>query len=114
MFEKLLPADLGKVDGILSVADLDYDGIVERTEGYSGADIRLVCKEAAVRPLRRLMGSSMNLMLVWLAHGGMKVKDLQLLNKERLWQLIEPITAADEQGSLIVPSINLHSIRKVC
>uniref|UniRef100_A0A7N0TLV8 AAA+ ATPase domain-containing protein n=1 Tax=Kalanchoe fedtschenkoi TaxID=63787 RepID=A0A7N0TLV8_KALFE len=48
MFEDLLPP---LPDG----ADLPHDLLVERTEGYSGSDIRLVCKEAAMQPLRRLM-----------------------------------------------------------
>jgi len=47
MFEGLLP--------LQPDSELPYDLMVERTEGYSGSDIRLVCKEAAMRPLRRLM-----------------------------------------------------------
>lgn len=35
--------------------ELPYDSMAEATEGYSGSDIRIVCKEAAMRPLRRLM-----------------------------------------------------------
>ena len=35
--------------------EIPYDVLVEKTEGYSGSDIRLVCKEAAMQPLRRLM-----------------------------------------------------------
>jgi len=34
---------------------IDYQSIAERTEGYSGSDIFLLCKEAAMRPMRRLM-----------------------------------------------------------
>lgn len=45
MFEELLPSSPG----------ISYDFLVEKTEGYSGSDIRLVCKEAAMQPLRRLM-----------------------------------------------------------
>lgn len=48
MFEELLP----KVPG---EDELPYALLVEKTEGYSGSDIRLVCKEAAMQPLRRLM-----------------------------------------------------------
>jgi hypothetical protein len=47
MFQDLLKPQ----DGI----ELPYDTMVEATEGYSGSDIRIVCKEAAMRPLRRLM-----------------------------------------------------------
>ncbi|XP_019198156.1 PREDICTED: katanin p60 ATPase-containing subunit A-like 2 isoform X2 [Ipomoea nil] len=48
MFEELLPS---ASDG----EKLPYDLLVENTEGYSGSDIRLLCKEAAMQPLRRLM-----------------------------------------------------------
>jgi len=34
---------------------LDYGDLARRTEGYSGSDISLLCKEAAMRPVRRLM-----------------------------------------------------------
>lgn len=47
MFEDLLRPQKG--------IELPYDSMVEATKGYSGSDIRIVCKEAAMRPLRRLM-----------------------------------------------------------
>ncbi|CAI0545086.1 unnamed protein product [Linum tenue] len=48
MFEELLPSGSDETD-------LPYDVLVDRTEGYSGSDIHLVCKEAAMQPLRRVM-----------------------------------------------------------
>lgn len=48
IFKEFLPSVPGE-------SEIPYDVLVERTEGYSGSDIRLVCKEAAMQPLRRLM-----------------------------------------------------------
>ncbi|XP_047424901.1 katanin p60 ATPase-containing subunit A-like 2 isoform X2 [Mugil cephalus] len=33
---------------------LDYETLAKEMEGYSGCDIRLVCKEAAMRPVRKI------------------------------------------------------------
>ena len=35
--------------------DCLLDDYAQQTEGYSGSDLRLVCKEAAMRPVRRLV-----------------------------------------------------------
>ena len=48
MFEELLPPQPDE-------EEIPYDLLVERTEGYSGSDIRLLCKETAMQPLGRLM-----------------------------------------------------------
>ena len=41
--------------GDRSSAEVDFDSVAQRTEGYSGADIELLCRESAMMPVRRLM-----------------------------------------------------------
>ena len=45
------PEDSGK----RAADDVDFEKYSEMLQGYSGSDIRLVCKEAAMKPLRRIM-----------------------------------------------------------
>ena len=52
LFESLLEQDQ-EMTGI-DKDNLNYDELASLTEGYSGSDINLVCREAAMRPLRAL------------------------------------------------------------
>ena len=45
------PADSGK----RAEESVEFENISKVLEGYSGSDIKLVCKEAAMKPLRRIM-----------------------------------------------------------
>ena len=36
---------------------IDYDRLIEITEGYSGADLANVCRDAAMMPLRKKIAS---------------------------------------------------------
>eukprot|EP00118_Oscarella_pearsei_P016082 m.150715 g.150715 ORF g.150715 m.150715 type:complete len:130 (+) comp38553_c0_seq42:2037-2426(+) len=40
--------------GLELKTELDYASLAEDMDGYSGSDIKLVCKEAAMRPLRKV------------------------------------------------------------
>jgi katanin p60 ATPase-containing subunit A1 len=48
MFRQFLTPDV-------AASDLNFRDLAQRTAAYGGSDIRLVCKEAAMQPLRRLM-----------------------------------------------------------
>ncbi|XP_014767657.1 katanin p60 ATPase-containing subunit A-like 2 [Octopus bimaculoides] len=55
MFNLFLPNVVTSDEGGPKLCtDLDYDLLAQKTEGYSGSDIKLVCKEAAMRPMRKI------------------------------------------------------------
>ena len=41
-------------NGLDIKTEIDYDLFAKKLEGYSGSDIKLLCKEAAMRPLRKV------------------------------------------------------------
>ncbi|XP_056259647.1 katanin p60 ATPase-containing subunit A-like 2 isoform X2 [Seriola aureovittata] len=45
---------LNSTGGVELRTELDYETLAKGMEGYSGSDIRLVCKEAAMRPVRKI------------------------------------------------------------
>ena len=48
--------------GIALEDDIDFEILVAKTDGYSGADITNVCREAAMMPMRRkLLSGSFNM-----------------------------------------------------
>lgn len=53
MMEKFLPP-CNSEGGLIVKTKLDYDLIAEKTEGYSGSDLKLVSKEAAMRVVRKI------------------------------------------------------------
>uniref|UniRef100_A0AAQ5YR61 Katanin p60 ATPase-containing subunit A-like 2 n=1 Tax=Amphiprion ocellaris TaxID=80972 RepID=A0AAQ5YR61_AMPOC len=53
MISEWLPP-LNSTGGVELRTELDYKTLAKEMEGYSGSDIRLVCKEAAMRPVRKI------------------------------------------------------------
>ncbi|XP_051794302.1 katanin p60 ATPase-containing subunit A-like 2 isoform X3 [Acanthochromis polyacanthus] len=53
MISEWLPP-LNSTGGVELRTELDCKTLAEEMEGYSGSDIRLVCKEAAMRPVRKI------------------------------------------------------------
>ncbi|XP_058645983.1 katanin p60 ATPase-containing subunit A-like 2 isoform X2 [Onychostoma macrolepis] len=51
---------ISNTGGVELRTELDYDSLAQKTGGYSGSDIRLVCKEAAMRPVRKIFDALEN------------------------------------------------------
>uniref|UniRef100_A0A3Q3IV33 Katanin p60 ATPase-containing subunit A-like 2 n=1 Tax=Monopterus albus TaxID=43700 RepID=A0A3Q3IV33_MONAL len=48
---------LSSSGGVELRTELDYETLAKEMEGYSGSDMRLVCKEAAMRPVRKIFSA---------------------------------------------------------
>jgi katanin p60 ATPase-containing subunit A1 len=77
---------------------MDVESLAEKTEGYSGADISLICRDASLMSMRR-------------AIEGKTPDQIRNMPKEELEQ---PITLEDFTKSLnkTKPSVNPEDIKK--
>ena len=85
----------------ISIAnDVNLDAIVAATEGYSGADIRMLCREAAMMPMRRLLeGKSAQEVLKLRSSGSLeKVGDITETDFEVALQNTKPSVAQSEEA----------------
>ncbi|ESP05481.1 hypothetical protein LOTGIDRAFT_208512 [Lottia gigantea] len=58
MINQFLPPVVNQgSDELELLADLDYGKLAGHTDGYSGSDIKLLCKEAAMRPVRKIFAA---------------------------------------------------------
>uniref|UniRef100_T1J9R5 Katanin p60 ATPase-containing subunit A-like 2 n=1 Tax=Strigamia maritima TaxID=126957 RepID=T1J9R5_STRMM len=55
MFQKFLPSSIGLGNGTDLNCKLEYNLLSEGSDGYSGAEIILVCKEAAMNKIRKVI-----------------------------------------------------------
>lgn len=67
--------------------ELEYSVLSQETEGYSGSDIKLVCREAAMRPVRKIFSALENHQSGMV---GIAVKVLREIFNSNFHQQMEP------------------------
>jgi len=75
--------------------DIDLEGLAERTAGYSGADVQLICRDASMNPMRRMI------------EGKSPAELVQLRDEGGLTPGSVPIDASDLEAALssVQPSV---------
>jgi katanin p60 ATPase-containing subunit A1 len=93
MFRQFLTSDV-------AVSDINFRDLAQRTTGYSGSDVRLVCKEAAMQPLRRLMeGLKQHYGEDYLDHVHPEEVRLDLITPDDVMVALERTSASDTYDS---------------
>lgn len=83
MIQRYIPAEMSE--------ELNYGELAKALGGYSGSDIKLVCKEAAMKPLRRLLSQIEDLQV----EGGKRGKQQQQWDEGKSEVRPGPVTSRD-------------------
>lgn len=106
-----LPNKIGRLQmfrinlkGVELAKDVNFDELVKLTEGYSGADISNVCREAALMPMRRKLTK---------ANGTFDLMDI-VQDKQFQQELEAPVTQIDLKQSIknISKSVSQNDLKR--
>ena len=101
-----LPSEVGRrelfninLKGVAVDKDVDWEYLVKKTEGYSGADISNVCRDAAMMPMRKQ-----------LLKGGFNMNDISKLQE----QVDVPLSKQDFEEAIknIQKSVSADSLKE--
>jgi len=83
-------------------SDVDFVSLAAQTDGYSGADIKLICRDASMNPMRRLVDGLSPMELV-------RLRDEGKLSPGAL-----PVTMSDFQSALanVSPSVSTSDTQR--
>jgi len=86
--------------GVAVDEGIDLREFARKTDGYSGADIQIVCREAAMQPARRLLS-------------GLNIREVQTMRSNGELE-ITPVTSQDIEDALIStkPATNTQSVER--
>ena len=93
--KEMLAIHLG---GIKLGASIDLDRLAELTQGYSGADLQLACRDASMMPMRRAVEGKSPLEIVELQNNGELEGEVVLEDFAEALQTTQPSTAEIEHA----------------
>jgi SpoVK/Ycf46/Vps4 family AAA+-type ATPase len=76
-----------------SLSTADIKELVDKTQGYSGADIRSVCTEAAMGPVREVCARGVNLSLI-------QAREMPSIGKHHFDDALESVAPSVSESDL--------------
>ena len=82
--------------GVRLAPNLDLEELAKLTEGYSGADLQLACRDASMMPMRRMVEGKSPMEIVELQAQGALDGEVSMEDFEHALKRTQPSTAAAE------------------
>ena len=87
--------------GVKLASDVLMQGLAKRTEGYSGADLQLACRDASMMPMRKAVEGRTPQEIVQLHAEGLLEGEVAMSDFELALQHTQPSVTREEQGAYV-------------